>query len=132
MRMPEPPGSEWPLPLHQSIPEAAARTAPRVGPTATRDEYCAYALELLLRHLDLLPLSYVGARRGMTVLTIRVLADGKINSMRISQSSGYSDIDERVEKMVIAVGRLPPLPQWIQGQWMDFTFQLHFPHPLQR
>jgi len=89
-------------------------------------------LELLLRHLDLLPLSYVGARRGMTVLTIRVLADGKINSMRISQSSGYSDIDERVEKMVIAVGRLPPLPQWIQGQWMDFTFQLHFPHPLQR
>ena len=34
---------------------------------------------------------------------------------RSPQSSGYPDIDERVEQMVAAVGRFPPLPQWFQA-----------------
>lgn len=131
MRTPQPLGSEWPLPLHENHPPVA-RSAARIGPDAARDEYCAYALRLMLRHIDLLPLSYTGTRSGTTILAIRVLADGKINSLRIVHSSGYPDIDERVEKMVLAVGQLPPLPQWIQDQSTDFTFQLHFPHPLQR
>jgi len=128
----KPLGSEWPLPLHQDHPQTAQRLAARSGPPAVRDEYCAYALSLTLRHIDLLPLAVVGGRQGTTVLTIRVLGDGTINSVRVAQSSGYSDIDERIEQMVIAVGRYPPLPQWIPGTWMDFTFDLHFPHPLQR
>jgi hypothetical protein len=48
------------------------------------------------------------------------------------QGSGYADIDERVEQMVTASGRLPPLPQWVPGQWADLTFHLHFPHPSER
>ena len=124
MRMPQPLGDVWPLPLH---PNEARRTAAHIGPTATRDEYCAYALSLTLRHLDLLPESLIAARRGTTLVSLRVLYDGTVENVMIARSSGYPDIDERVEKMVLAVGRFPPLPQWVPGRWMDFTFQLHFP-----
>lgn len=127
-RMPKPLGDMWPLPLESN---EARRTAARIGPNATRDEYCAYALNLTLRHLDLLPRSLVGARHGATVLSIRVLEDGTIKNVMVARSSGYPDIDARVEQMVYAVGRFPPLPQWVARPWMDFTFQLHFPHPLE-
>jgi protein TonB len=128
VRMPKPLGDMWPLPLE---PNESRRTAARIGPTATRDEYCAYALNLTLRHIDLLPRSLIGERRGATVLSIRVLEDGTIKNVMVARSSGYPDIDARVEQMVYAVGRFPPLPQWVTRPWMDFTFQLHFPHPLE-
>ena len=129
VRMPKPLGDSWPLPLH---PSEARQTAAHIGPNATRDEYCAYALSLTLRHLNLLPASLVGARRGATVLSIRVLEDGTIQNVQVARSSGYPDIDARVEQMVLAVGRFPPLPQWLLRPWMDFTFQLHFPHTMSR
>jgi protein TonB len=131
VHVPSPLGSAWPLPLHQAAPTETPHTARFVGPPAIRDEYCAAALALTLRHIGLLPLSLVGARQGETHLSIRVLGDGTINSVKVEQSSGYPEIDQRIEQMVLAVGRFPPLPRWM-GPWMDFTFHLHFPHPLQR
>jgi periplasmic protein TonB len=131
VRLPKPLGSEWPLPLHQDPPDEIRHSAHLVGPAAIRDQYSAYALTLTLRHIDLLPLSLTGAREGTTRLSIRVLGDGTINSVRVVHSSGYPDIDERIERMVIEVARYPPLPEWM-GPWMDFTFNMHFPHPLQR
>jgi TonB family protein len=128
MSLPKPDGQSWPLPLNgpSREPQHVARL---VGPNASRDEYCAYALSLVMTHIDLLPLSLLGARHGDTSVTMRVLSDGTIASVRIIRGSGYSDIDERVEQMVVAVGRLPPLPQWIPGPATDLTFHLHFPHP---
>jgi periplasmic protein TonB len=130
IRMPKPLESEWPLPLHHDPPRGL-RSANLAGPASIRDEYCAEALSLTLRHIGLLPLSLTGGRQGQTILSIRVLGDGTVNSVRVARSSGYPDIDERIEKMVFEVGRFPPLPQWM-GSSMEFTFQLHFPHPLQR
>jgi protein TonB len=124
--------SAWPLPLHQDHPRQAQRFASLTGPDAVRDEYCVRALNLTLRHLDLLPLSFLGARRGKTVLTIRILGDGTVNSVRLAQSSGYPEIDERIERMVFAVGQYPPLPPRMPGPWMDFAFVMAFPDPLQR
>jgi TonB family protein len=132
MRVPQPLGAEWPLPLHPQHPGAAPRSAPHIGPAAARDEYCARALAMTLRHIDLLPLSLIGARSGDTIVSIRVLGDGTINSVKVARSSGYPDIDARIEKMVLAVGQYPPLPKWIPGPSMDFDFSLHFPHPLER
>ncbi len=131
VRMPKPLGSEWPLPLHQGPPNETPRAARLLGPPAIRDKYSALALSLTLRHIDLLPRSLTGARQGETRLTIRVLGDGTINSVTVARSSGYPEIDQRIEQMVLAVGRFPPLPLWM-GPWMDFTFNMHFPHPLQR
>jgi protein TonB len=102
------------------------------GPAATRDEYLAYLVSLTRRHLDILPLSMVGLRRGITTLTIRVLDDGTVARIAIAQSSGYPDIDERIERMVAAVGRFPPLPQWFQGPSMDLRLRLQFPEALER
>jgi TonB family protein len=132
VHLPKPFDGAWPLPLHAQQPSQGPHTAALLGPNATRDEYCAYALSLTMSHIDLLPLSFVGARRGDTSLTIRVLEDGTITSVKIAQGSGYADIDERIEKMVLAVGHFPPLPQWMPGRWVDFTFHLHFPHPAER
>lgn len=131
-RLPRPLGSEWPLPLSTDRPQAPISAARLVGPAAARDEYCANALRLTLRNIGMLPLAALGARHGETAVTFRVLGDGTLNSVKVAQSSGYPDIDERIARMVIAVGQFPPLPKWIPGQWMDFTFTLHFPHPLQR
>ena len=129
--VPKPDG--WLLPLSPSNkPHEARRLATVIGPNATRDEYCAYALQLTIAHIDLLPLSLVGARHGDTIVGIRVLEDGTITQVRVIQGSGYTDIDERVAQMVTAVGRLPPLPQWMPGPYEDFTFHLHFPNPAER
>jgi TonB family protein len=130
VRMPKPDG--WLLPLDGERPQQASHSARLPGPDATRDEYCAYVLGLTMRHIDLLPLSLLGARRGDTYVTIKVLADGTISSARVAHGSGYSDIDDRVAQMVLAVGRFPPLPQWIQSGSMDFIFHLHFPQPAER
>jgi TonB family protein len=102
------------------------------GPAATRDEYLAYLVALTRRHLDMLPLAMVGARRGATVLTIRVLDDGTVARIAVAQGSGYPDIDERIERMVAAVGRFPPLPQWFQGPAMELRLRLQFPEALER
>jgi protein TonB len=120
----------WPLPLHEAPPKGV-RSARLRGPDAIRDEYCAQALSLTMRHIGLLPLSLTGTRQGETVLSIQVLGDGTVNGVKVARSSGYPDIDERIERMVLAVSRFPPLPPWM-GPSMDFTFQLHFPNKLQR
>jgi protein TonB len=132
VRMPKPEGLALPLPLSPDQPREASHSAALPGPDATRDEYCVYALSLTMKHIDLLPLSLLGARHGDTSVLIRVLSDGTISSVRVARGSGYSDIDDRIAQMVVAVGRFPPLPQWITGRSMDFTFHLHFPHPAQR
>ncbi len=122
-------GLMLPLPLRADSTNSAVASARYPGPSASRDEYCAYALSLTLRHLDLLPDSLVAARRGETTVTIRVRADGSIVSAMVAHGSGYLDIDERVTQMVKAVGKFPPLPSWVVTPVADFTFRLHFPHP---
>src|SRR5262249_41182774 len=42
----------------------AAHPARVPGPSATRDEYLAYLVSLTKQHLDMLPLSLLGDRRG--------------------------------------------------------------------
>ena len=73
----------------------------------------------------------VGGRRGETVVDILVLGDGTIAMLRVGRSSGYPDIDLRVEQMISAVGRFPPLPQWYQGPSMQLEFRLRFPEALE-
>jgi periplasmic protein TonB len=127
---PLPRQSEWPLPLHQDASQKVHAALMR-GPDAIRDEYCAQALSLTLRHIGLLPRSATLAREGATVLAIHVLGDGTIDGVRVAHSSGYPDIDVRIERMVLEVGRYPPLPTWM-GPSMDFTFQMHFPNQWQQ
>jgi len=118
-------------PARAPQPEPVLSNAPRnaryPGPAATRDDYLAYLVTLTRQHIDLLPRTFLADRRGETVLTILVLGDGTIARISIRESSGYPDIDERIEKMVQAVGHFPPLPQWYQQPAMDLTLRLRFP-----
>jgi TonB family protein len=131
-RMPKLEGLELPLPLESDRSHQALASARFPGPTATRDEYCAYALSLTMEHIDLLPLSLLGARRGETTVLIRVREDGTIINARVVQGSGYLDIDERITQMVMAVRQFPAFPLWLRGPTADFTLHMHFPNPLQR
>jgi hypothetical protein len=125
-------GLELPLPVNPDQSHQASASARYPGPSATRDEYCAYALSLTMEHIDLLPRSLLGARRGDTIVVIRVREDGTIVEARVMRGSGYLDIDERIAEMVKAVRQYPPFPLWLRGPTADFTLHMHFPNPLQR
>jgi TonB family protein len=112
-------------------PHQAPRAARYPGPAATRDEYLAYLLTLTRQHFDLLPKGAVAGRQGETVVSIVVLDDGTVAGIGVSQSSGYPDIDQRVEQMVAAVGRFPPLPQWYQAPRVELNLRLRFPEALE-
>jgi TonB family protein len=60
-----------------------------------------------------------------------VLDDGTVARVSVMRSSGYTDIDLRVEEMIRATGRFPPLPQWIQGPSIGLVFTLPFPEGLE-
>jgi protein TonB len=135
---PEPPKPKpKPNPTAQQSPhqtEEPARTATHraryPGPAATRDEYLAYIHSLIRQHYNLLPLAMVGTRRGEAQIEFVVLDDGTIEMIRVRQSSGWQDIDSRIEMMIAAVRRVPPLPQWFQGPSMALILNLPFPDAL--
>ena len=116
------------------VPERAhlvPRSARYPGPAATRDEYLAYLAYLARQHIGLLSHSLVSGRRGETIINVLVLDDGTVAMLSVGLSSGYPDIDERIEQMIRAVGRFPPLPQWYQEPSMRLEFRLQFPEALE-
>ena len=112
--------SAWPLPLQP-------RSARAAGPEAIRDEYLAYCEALIRRFYGMLSPTFLGGRRGETTVTIMILPDGTIARIVITRSSGYPDIDNRIEEMVAAVRRFPPLPARFQGPGAVFRFHKAFP-----
>ena len=126
---PSPPARQPPRHVEEPA-NMAPRRARFPGPAATRDEYLAYMHSLIRQHYNLLPMAIVGDRRGATVIEFLVLDDGTIAMVKVRRSSGYPDIDRRVEEMIAAVGRFPPLPQWFQGPGMPFEFGFPFPDAL--
>jgi periplasmic protein TonB len=132
---PKPPPKRSPA-MRQPVRRAPewARLSPRParfpGPAASRDEYLAYLAALARQHIGLLTHSLLDGRRGETVINVLVLDDGTVAMLSVGQSSGYPDIDVRVEEMIRAVGRFPPLPQWFQGPSMRLEFRLQFPEAL--
>jgi TonB family protein len=138
---PEPPTAAPPLP-EPPPPKPAAKPVvatphppkPRParpllvpGPEASRDEYLAYISSLINRQSHLLAPSALGGRRGVAVISIMVLGDGTIARLAVKRSSGYPDIDARIEQMVAAVRRFPPLPQWIQAPHVMLDYHRVFP-----
>jgi TonB family protein len=96
-------------------------SAPLLDQTAY-EEYLIY----LIRHIGLLPLEVVGNRYGETRIGVFIRDDGAIMRVVILQSSGYSDLDLRVQKMVAAVERLPPLAQHMQRPGAQFELTVNF------
>ena len=128
---PKPNPTTQPLLRWQEEPaHTASHRAKYPGPAATRDEYLAYVHSLIRQHYDLLPLAMVGDRRGEAQIEFVVLDDGTIEMIRVRRSSGWQDIDARVEMMIAAVRHVPPLPQWFQGPSMALVLNLPFPDAL--
>jgi TonB family protein len=127
---PAPPRKPAPKPVvatpHPPKPQPA-RPMVVPGPAASRDEYLAYITSLINRQSHLLAPSVLGGRRGVAVISIMVLGDGTIARLRVKHSSGYPDIDARIEQMVAAVRRFPPLPQWIQAPSVMLDYHRVFP-----
>jgi len=134
---PKPKPKPNPYPTAQQSPHwteepahSEARHARYPGPAATRDEYLAYIHSLIRQHYNLLPLAMVGGRRGEAQIEFVVLDDGTIEMIKVRRSSGWQDIDSRIELMIAAVRRVPPLPQWFQGPSMGLILNLPFPDAL--
>jgi periplasmic protein TonB len=122
-----PPTSPTPSPAAPANPEAQMP-----GPDPTQSDYFSRLAALTRDHLDLLPLSFLGGRRGRTILSIHVQGDGTIGHIAVKRSSGYPDIDTRIEEIVTAVGRFPPLPERFQKPNIELDFNLIFPDALQQ
>jgi TonB family protein len=117
---------------HEETPHEAPRAARFAGPASSRDEYLAYLVTLTRQHIDLLPMTVVGTRHGETIVTVTVQDDGTISHISVFKSSGFADIDERIEQMVSAVHKFPPVPQWFQGNSIELELTLRFPEALAR
>ena len=125
-----PPALRQPLRREPGRAHLLPRPARFPGPAASRDEYLVYLAALARQHIGLLSRSLIAGRRGETVIDVLVLDNGTVAMMSVGQSSGYPDIDIRIEQMIRAVGRFPPLPQWFQGPSMRLEFRLQFPEAL--
>jgi protein TonB len=119
-----------------AAPNSAATANPpeaqTPGPDPAQSDYFSRLAALTRDHLDLLPLAFLGGRRGRTTLAIHVQGDGTIGQIAVKRSSGYPDIDTRIEQIVTAVGRFPPLPERFQKPDIDLDFNLVFPDALQQ
>ncbi|HVH81598.1 MAG TPA: energy transducer TonB [Stellaceae bacterium] len=137
---PPPPPKPAPVSHPAKPPLAPASTPPRPQEApiaqfpdadASRDGYLTYLVTLTQQHMDLLPRSLVGSRRGVTVLSVTVRRDGVIDRIAVAQPSGYPDIDNRIEQMVAAVGRFPPVPDAFVGSPVELALDFLFPEALQ-
>jgi len=130
IRPPKPvaPAFEW----HRldTVPQAASREARLPGEAATRDEYLAYCMALVRRHLAALSPAFLAGRRGVTLFRLVVLDDGTIARITLVHPSPYREIDARIEEAVYAVHRFPPLPQWLQGLSAGLILQVIYPDGL--
>jgi TonB family protein len=126
---PKPSGS--PTAHREETPQDAPRAARYAGSAASRDEYLAYLVTLTRQHMDLLPMSVIGSRHGETVISVVVYENGTIGPLSVVRSSGYPDIDQRIEQMVAAVRRFPPLPQWYQSNTVELELTMHWPEALE-
>jgi TonB C terminal len=130
IRPPKPlaPAFEW----HRldTVPQAAPRETGVPGVPATRDEYLAYCMSLVRRHLAALSPGFLAGRRGVTRFRLVVLDDGTIARITLARGSGNADIDARIEEAVNTVHRFPPLPQWLQGTSVDLILQVIYPDGL--
>jgi outer membrane biosynthesis protein TonB len=127
---PAPPKPEARLAASTVVVETKpTQTAPNATPArqSSTGQYLSYLVTLTRRHLDMLPADLVGNRRGKTVIAVHVADDGTIIHTRIAASSNYPDIDARIEQMVVAVGRFPPLPEQLRGQNIELDLNLSFP-----
>jgi TonB family protein len=129
-QLPKPAGA--PVPHREPTPQEAPHAARVAGPAASRDEYLAYLVTLTRQHLNLLPLSMIGGRRGETVISVVVYDNGTIGPISVTRGSGYPDIDQRIEQMVAAVRKAPPLPQWYQGKAVELVFTMRWPEALEQ
>jgi TonB family protein len=114
---------------------SSASTAARFEGTASgvaigEGDYFSRLEQLTRPYLYMLSPSFLAGRRGRTMLTVVVGDDGTIGRIGVKLSSGYPDIDARIEQMVQAVGRFPPLPQQLRRPSADLDFNLVFPDVL--
>ena len=112
--------------------QARAAVPPVPGSGTGRGDYLDYLVTLTRGHFDILPLAFLAGRHGRTTLSVLVLEDGTIGSITVKHSSGYPDIDAKIEQMVAAVGRFPPPPDSYQRPAAALDFNLTFPDALQR
>jgi len=145
-RPPKPNRSPQPTPAALPKPAPAAPVANRLEPAlnqkareaqvpgsdATSGDYLDYLVTLTRGHLDMLPLAFLAGRHGRTTLSVLVFEDGSISRVAVKRGSGYPDIDARIEQMVAAVGRFPPVPESFRRPSVELDFNMIFPDALQQ
>jgi TonB family protein len=101
-------------------------------PSPDRSSYFGHLVVLTRPYFYMLPGSFLAGRRGRTVLSMVVREDGTVERIAVKRSSGYPDIDVRIQQMVEAVGRFPPLPEGFQRPSVELDFDLAFPDAMQQ
>ncbi len=129
-------------PPRPNVPAAGIIAAASAAPIATprpaavsgtgHGDYLNQLVVLTRGHLDILPLSFLAGRRGRVTLSVLVIEDGTVGRISVKHSSGYPDIDARIEQMVSAVGRFPPVPAALPHPSVVLDFDMSFPDALQQ
>jgi len=65
-------------------------------------------------------------REGVVKISFTVLRSGKLNAVRIYQSSGYKSLDQAALAAVAEISQFKPIPDALQRQQWDFVVPLRY------
>jgi len=54
-----------------------------------------------------------------TVIEAQILKDGSVAALRFEKQSGNRYFDESALKAIKKVGKFPPLPEWLDKEYID-------------
>lgn len=89
-------------------------------------DYAATLLAWLERHKEYPRRARLRRQQGTVLLYFMVNRQGQVLDYRIKQSSGYSVLDDEVQRMIVRAQPLPPMPESMQQEQLELVVPVQF------
>ncbi len=117
---------EKPKPISKAVEPAlkAPKSEPKITSVDTKSIKSKY-LGALYQSIDKLKVYPKNAKRlgqsGTAKVTFTVLADGTITNISLSDSSGFTMLDDAAKKILITLAKAAPIPKELKEESMTIT-----------
>lgn len=106
---------------------ATGQPAERTSAALAKRNFILGRIEHLLgRHLVYPRLAVRRGWEGKVILSFRLLADGRIDNIAVSRSSGHAILDHAARKGLQRLRRIEDAIDWLQGRSLDLEIPVHY------